>query len=134
MEKLQTYLNSLELEIQKAHEFSPTLDEAEKLAALFLGAQIKIGTELSGFDLDARMRKSGVKAIKAAVYLQEATRQEKKPTEAMLTALIDMDKTVAEAQDAFDTAEVFKNKLENWLSVCKDAHIFFRGLARGRFE
>lgn len=128
------YLKELEQDIQNAYESSPTLDEAEKLAAKFLGAQIKIGSELSKIDLDSRMRKSGLKAIKAAVYMEAATKTDKKPSDVMLSAIVDMDKTVGDTQDQFDSAEVRRNELQNWLSVTKDAHIFMRGLAKGRFE
>lgn len=120
--------------IQNAYESTPTLNEAEKLAALFLDAQLKVGSKLRSVDLDSRMKKAGLKALRAAVYKEEATKGEKKPTEAMLTALIDSNDLVMQEQLSFDTAEVDKDELVNYLDVFKNAHIYFRGLSKGRFE
>ncbi len=132
--EFKSYLKELELDITNAYESSPTLEEAEKLAAKFLSAQIKVGQELQSADLNARMRKTGLKAIKAAVFLQAATAGDKKPSDKMLEALVDSDKIVGEIQDAFDNAEVLKNQLENYLNIFNNAHIYFRGIAKGRFE
>lgn len=128
------YCKELEKDIQNAYESSPTIEEAEKLAAKFLTAQIECGKALSVADLDSRMRKSGLKAVKAAVYMDAATKGEKKPTEAMLAAIVDTDKLVQGEQEGFDTADVERNQLENYLSVFRDSHIYFRALAKGRFE
>lgn len=130
----QEYCLELEQDIRNAYESSPTVSEAEKLAAKFLTAQIETGKALQVADLDFRMRKSGLKAIKAAVYIEGATKTEKKPSDVWLAAVVDTDKLVLGEQEAFDTAEVYKNQLENFLSVFRDAHIYFRALAKGRFE
>lgn len=132
--EFQVFIDKCIKAIQDAYEASPTLDEAEKLAALFLDAQLRVGTELKSADLDARMRKSGLKAIKAAVYLEEASRGDKKPTEATLTAKIDSSELVIQEQQALDNAEVYRDELQNYLSVFRDGHIYFRGMAKGRFE
>lgn len=134
MTDFKTFCEELTKDIQTAYEGSLTLDDAEKLAAKFLMGQIEAGKELQAADLDTRMRKSGLKAVKAAVYVEAATKGEKKPTEAMLAATVDMDKLVIGEQEAFDCAEVWKNQLENYLDVFRNAHIYFRGMAKGRFE
>ncbi len=134
MTNFQKFCEELTRDIQNAYESSPTLEESEKLAAKFLNAQIQVGAELKAADLDSRLRKSGVKAIKAAVYMENATKSEKKPSDVMLQAMVDMDQIVISEQSAFDSAEVLKNELENYLNVFRDAHIFFRGVAKGRFE
>lgn len=120
--------------IQKAYEESPTLEEAEKYAALFLDAQIRVGTELAAASLDARMRKSGTKALKASVLLDAATKGEKKPADSLLTAIVDSDQMVIESQGGLDRAEVTVDELQNYHSVFREAHIFFRGISRGKFE
>lgn len=132
--EFQRFIGKCTKAIQNAYESSPTLDEAEKLAAMFLDAQLRVGAELRSVDLDSRMKKSGLKAVKAAVYREEATRGDKKPTEAMLTALIDSSELVVGSQVQFDEVEVIRDELQNYLSVFKDAHIYFRGIAKGRFD
>ncbi len=131
---LKSYFEELTKDVQDSYSEGVTLETAERLAAKFLGAQITTGEELRKADLDARMRKSGVKALKAAVYLDNATKSEKKPTEATLSALVDSDSMVNDEQTRFDTAEVERNALENYLSIFREAHVYYRGVAKGRFE
>lgn len=128
------YRSDLETRISAAYENMPTLDEAEKLALYFLEARLVVGGQLRKVSLDARMRKTGLKAIKAAVFLEAATGTEKKPTDSVLTALVDRSELVQGEQKAFDVAEVDTSDLQNLLEVTKEAHIFFRGLAKGRMD
>lgn len=127
-------VKDLETDIQSAYEQGVTMEQAERLAAKFLAAQIKIAEALRVFDLDAKMKKSGTKAIKAAVYLSEIQGKEKKPTEAQLTAIIDSSEIVTQQQEALDTAEVDRDFLQNILNIAKDGHIFLRTVARGTFS
>lgn len=133
-DQFMAFCRKLEAKIKAAYEAGTTLDQAEKLAAEFLHAQLIVGSELQQADLDARMRKSGVKAIRAAVYLDGATKGDKKPSDVLLEAVINSDKIVQGEQDALDSAEVRRNSLDNYLTVFREAHIFFRGIAKGRFE
>lgn len=128
------YFKELENDIKAAYEQGVTMEQAERLAAKFLAAQVAIGEELRTADLNARMRKSGVKAVKAAVYLEAATKGDKKPSDVMLGAIVDSDKLVNDEQAGLDEAEVNRNALDNYLSVCREAHIYFRSIAKGRFE
>ncbi len=120
--------------IEQAYTEGVTSDSAEKHAAQFLHAQILISDELKAVDLDARMRKSGVKAIRAAVYLDEVKKNEKKPSDTLLEAVVNSTKIVQDEQTALDVAEVSRNELENYLSIFKDAHIYMRSLAKGKFD
>lgn len=130
----QTLYNELTDEIKKAYESNVTLEEAEKLASKFLYAQILISDEIRSVDLDCRMKKSGVKAVRAAVYLEEACKGDKKPSDVMLGALVDRNELVIGEQTSFDEAEVNKDALYNALSILKEAHVHFRQISKGRFE
>jgi len=130
----EVMIQKLTQAIQDSYDEGITMEQAEKLAGKFLFAQMQIAEKLSRSDLDARMQKTGVKAIKAGVYLQEATKGEKKPTESMLSALVDSDEAVVKAQDMLDKAEIRRDELENYFSIFKEAHVHFRTIARGRFE
>lgn len=131
---LIAYCEELKNDIKKAYESSVSLDEAEKLAAKFLFAQLELASALQSADLDARMRKVGLKAIRSVVYIKEASSSEKKPTEAAIDAKINMNELVQGEQNAFDQAEVIRETLQNNFNVFKEAHVFFRGISRGRFE
>lgn len=120
--------------IQSAYESSVTLQEAEKYAALFLHAQIQVAEELRSSDLDARMRKNGLKAVRSAVRMEEVRKHEKKPTEGALEDAVNTNEIVEGEQRRFDEAEVNRDLLQNYYNIYKDAHIYFRGVSRGKFE
>lgn len=120
--------------IQNAYETSVTLQEAERLAARFLHAQVQVAEELRTSDLNARMRKSGLKAIKSAIRMEEVRKYEKKPTEGALEDLVNTSSLVASEQEALDVAEVDRDLLQNYLNIFNDAHIYFRSISKGKYE
>lgn len=134
MTTVEDFAKDLETDIRDAYLTTPTLEEAEKLAIKMLYTQVEVGTQLRTADLDFRMKRSGLKTIKAAVYLEECRKADKKPTESTLEALVNTSPLVTDAQHSADYAEALKNQLENTLNVAREAHIFFRGLAKGRFD
>lgn len=123
----------LENRIKQAYTQGVTMEEAEKFAAECLHAQIAISSNLRTAALDTSMRKSGLKAVRAAVYLETVGRAEKKPTEAQLTATLDTDETIANQQDRYDTAEAEEAALKRMYDIAREAHIYFRGIAKGSF-
>lgn len=127
-------LEGLKNKIKKTYEEGVTLEQAEKLAGEFLVAQMKIANDLMNADLDARMKKSGLKAIKAAVYMSEVDKSEKKPSDTLLEQVVNQDKQVMAQSDLLDSAEVLRDALNNYKSIFHEAHIHFRGIAKGRFE
>lgn len=121
-------------EIKDSYENPVSLEEAGRLAEKFLHAGIEACDVLRIADLDARMRKAGLKAVKAAVYLDTATKGEKKPSDTFIEAVVNRDKLVIDEQQAFDEAEVYREALQNYKEIFKEAHIYYRGMSRGRFE
>lgn len=124
----------LEAKIQKTYEEGTTLEEAEKLAAEFLGAMMKVSSELKAKDLDSRMKKSGVKAVRAAAYLDIVQKTEKKPTETQIASMIDTDDLVSNEQYGLDKAEVERDDLKRYYDIFQNAHVFYRGVAKGSFS
>lgn len=133
MSNFKKLCEQLEAKIQNSYEQGTTLEQAEKLAAEFLFAMMQVSTELKKADLDSRLRKAGVKAIRGAIYLEIVLKADKKPVEAQLSAMIDTDKLVIDEQAAYDTAEVEKAELERYYDVFNNSHIFYRGVSRGNF-
>ena len=123
----------LEEKIKAAYEGGVTLDEAEKLAPEFLYAQMQLAEMIKTADLDRRMRKRGVKAIRSAVRTEEIKKHEKKPTEGALEDIVNLNEIVHSEEDAFDKAEVEFEHLTYLMGIFKDAHIFFRGISRGSY-
>lgn len=120
--------------IKNSYESGVTLDEAEKLAGRFLHAQIQASEELKKYDLDARMRKTGLKAVRAAVYGDIVGKAEKKPTEAAIENEIILNKIVQTEQDNLDEAEVSRDELTRYYNIFREAHLYYRGISKGRFE
>lgn len=128
---LMDQFEELTKDIQRSYEEGVTVEEAERLAGKFLHAQIMVSEEYRKADLDARMRKAGVKSVRAAVYMTNATKTDKKPSDTYLEAIINMDELVMGEQRGLDEAEVLVDQLRTYLSVFKEAHIHFRSIAKG---
>jgi hypothetical protein len=121
----------LEAVIESAYQDGVTLDQAERLAARFLDAQLKTSRQLKVHSLDAKMRKSGVKAIKAAILLAEIQKHEKKPSDSILTATVDSSDIVTGEESRQYEAEEDADELRRLYDVFGNAHIYFRSVAKG---
>ena len=128
------FLEELENDLKRAVQTNMETDEAERLAAKFLLARLEVGKLLRDQDLDARLAKQALKTEKAVAYLGEVKKNEKKPSDTMLEQLVNTDEGVAGAQKSFDEAEVNRDRLQDYYSTFHEGHIFFRGIAKGRFE
>lgn len=124
----------LEEQITEAYTSATSPLEAEKLAARFLTAQMRVSDELRKADLDSRMRKSGLKAVKAAVYMEACSKADKKPSDVLLEHTINMHELVAKEQDGLDEAEVTRDDLERYFRIFESAHVYFRNVAKGGFN
>lgn len=123
----------LEAKIINTYTSGVSLEEAEKLAAEFLGAMLLVSDELKKADLSARMHKTGVKAVRAALYQDAVKGQDRKPTETAIQSSIDSNDTLISEQNSYDSAEVDKASLDRYYDIFSNSHIFFRGVAKGSF-
>jgi len=127
----KSFCEQLEHKIKNAYTEDITMNQAEKLSGEFLYAQMQVSSQLRKADLDSRMRKSGIKAIRAVLYMEACEKHEKKPTEAYLNSLIDSNEMVIGEQKSFDEAEVEKSDLERYYDIFGQAHVYFRQIAKG---
>jgi len=128
----QELCSKLETKIIASYEEGVTLEQAERLAGEFLAAQLRVSAELKVKDLDSRMRKTGLKAAKAVVYM-DCGKSETKLTEAGKAAVVDSDEAIISEQLHLDKAEADKSELERYYDIFLNAHIYFRGVAKGSF-
>lgn len=128
---LQALKTELEADIQETYAEGVTLSKAEALAAKFLKAQLLVSGQLRKLDLDWRMKKAGLKAVKAAAYSEAQQGKDKRPTEVQLEHALNTNKTVSDTQDTFDTIESNKLELERLYDIYLNAHIFYRGISKG---
>lgn len=129
--KLADQILQLEKKIQSIYSPDTTLADAERLAGEFLYVQSQISAALKKADLDARMRKVGVKSIKAAVYMDAVSKAEKKPSDVMLEHIINSDPLVIGEQQRLDEAEVEKSELERIFGIVEEAHVHCRQISKG---
>ncbi len=129
----QEYCQELKQKIENSYLEGVSLEQSEKLAGEFLVAMMRVTDEIKSTGLDSRMKKSGVKALRAAIYLDIVQKAEKKPTESQIDATITSDRLVVDEQQKLDSAEVSLDQLERYYDIFQNAHIFFRGVAKGSF-
>ena len=131
---LNKTLQELQDTIARAYTEGVTMQEAERLAAHTLSVRLQIADHIKSSDLDARMKKHGVKAIRAQVYLEQIAANEKKPTEAWLESAVNMSDLVKAEETLYAESDTDTRRLETYSDVLKDAHIFFRKVMGGSFE
>lgn len=125
---------NLEKKIIESYTEGVTLDAAEKLAGEFLEAQIRISEELTKLDLSARVHKAANRQNRAEVFVKEATKGDKKPSDTLLNALVESDEIVKSSQAEQDFAEAERDEIDRLFSIFKDAHLHFRAIAKGKFD
>lgn len=127
-------IQDLEEKVREAYQNGVTQEQAERLAGEFLEANFQLAEKLKMAELDARMRKSGLKAVKGAAYLEIVQKSERKPTEAQITAMLDTEGMINKEQENLDKAEVECNFLERIYSTCQNAHVLYRKISGGTFS
>lgn len=134
IDDLDTLVADLQVAVNSAYDSGVTMEEAERMAAKCLSAQLDIARALSASDLDSRMRKNGLKASKANAYLMEVNKHEKKPSDTLLENIVASDLSVQAAQNSFETSDARKESLNLYFGIFKDAHIYFRGISKGNYQ
>lgn len=127
-------IDKLKQKIINSYESGITMSEAEKLAGEFLAAQLDLAETLKIKDLDARLRKSGNKALKSAIRQEFVAKHDKKPTEGQIEDATNLDTTLRDEENSLHEMEVERDYIRNAFDIFKDAHIHFRGIAKGRYE
>ncbi len=121
-------------EIESVSDQGVTLDHAERVAGLALSTMNELSEQLAVTDKARRMRKAGLKAVRAITRQEEIRKHDKKPTESQLDDVLTLSAVVQKEEDGFDEAEVETEKLEREFSIAKESHLYFRSISKGRFE
>lgn len=129
--KFKDFCNILKDKIKTAYTEIILTQDAEKLAGEFLFAQLETSGQISRADLDARMRKSGLKAVRAAVYAEICSKAEKKPTESQLEHALNSHELVNSEQNELDKAEVERDELLRLFGIFNSSHVYYRQIGRG---
>src|ERR1700677_4305759 len=117
MKNFNEFIENLSNKIKASYEENVTLDDAEKLAAEFLCAQIILSDKLRKCDLDAKMRKTGVESISAAIRLEASKAELKKPSEGALDAMVAVNELVQNERNSLSEAETERNNLQRYFDI-----------------
>ena len=122
--------DDLKREIERAYNGDVTITDAERLAAKFLLAKMEIAAELAVVDLDSRMKKNGLKAKRATVYMGAVASADKKPSDTLLENHCNLDPGVQLSMNEFEEADAKRESLKIYMDIFLNAHIYFRSLSR----
>jgi hypothetical protein len=131
---MERVFKELKATIDRVYNEGCTILEAERLAARTLSIRLDISDRIKEVDLDARMKRHGVKATRAQVYMDEIVKFDKKPAEAYLENAVNLSNLVDVAESLYSIADTEVDRLKTYLGVFSDAHIYFRTIAKGTYE
>lgn len=137
-DSVEFIIEQISIEFKAAHHSKYEPKKAELTAALCLEAQKQLAQFLSDAELLSKERKSEVERVEAEKYFYYKENQkksdEKSYSDVALNRLVAKDQEVVSAKKEQYQAEADFGKYKNLFGVLKDAHIFFRGLAKGNSE
>ena len=131
-EKVERIIAQISKEFKLAHNYKYDVEKAELTAALCLEAQKQIAEFLSDAEIYSKERKWEVESVSAERYFHYKESATDKISESALNHFIAKDEKVKEAKSEQFKAEANYKKWQNLLSILKDGHIYFRGLAKGK--
>lgn len=130
---METLIEDCFNEISLASREKYDSDKADRTAALFLMAQMKLSFVIEEVEMKAKNAKNEISRIEGEKYFEHLTTTSgKKPTEAAITSGVNKEPEVVKAKA--DNAE-FESNLRKWnylLNSLKDGHIYFRNLSKNK--
>jgi len=120
-------------EIQEASRAKYDADMADKTAALFLVAQMKLSLLIEEVELKAKNAKNEITRIEGEKYFEYKTSQaDKKITENMAASYVAKEPDIVQARLECATQESNLKKWTYLLNTLKDSHIYFRNLSKNK--
>lgn len=130
-EEVETLIAQCLKELEIAHQEHYDTIRAEKTAALFLIAQIRLAELLQDVELNAKQAKNEISRVEAEKYMEfKEMSSEKKISENALTSLIAKDKNVINIKNEAARAEAELKKFNFILNTLRDAHVYYRGVSK----
>lgn len=131
-ERVERLISAVSTEIREAHKAKYDIDTALLTAALALETQKELAEFLSDAEFLSKEAANKVDSLEAEKYFYYKTNSVDKVTDQGLKYKVACDEDVKAAKEKQNKAESQYNKWRNLFGIVKDAHIFFRGLGKGR--
>jgi hypothetical protein len=120
-------------QLQTASREKYDTEEADKTAALFLVAQMKLSFIIEDIELKAKNAKNEIERIEGEKYFEfKTTNSDKKTTENMLVNYVSKSPDIVNAKKECATQEANLKKYLYILNALKDGHIYFRNLSKSK--
>jgi hypothetical protein len=120
-------------EISAASREKYDTDKADRSAALFLVAEMKLSFLIEEVELRARQAKNEISRIEGEKYFEFKTNEsEKKITENMLTNYVAKDPDIVSAKMECAKQEAALKKWVYLLNTIKDGHVYLRNLSKNK--
>jgi len=120
-------------EISAASREKYDADKADRSAALFLVAEMKLSFLIEDVELRARQAKNEISRIEGEKYFEFKTvESEKKITENMLTNYVAKDPDIVSAKLECAKHEAALKKWIYLLNTIKDGHVYLRNLSKNK--
>jgi hypothetical protein len=130
---IETIIENCFNEIQGASRAKYDTEMADKTAALFLVAQMKLSFLIEEVELKAKNAKNEITRIEGEKYFEYKTSNaDKKITENMLASYVAKEPDIVRARVECATHEANLKKWNYLLSTLKDSHIYFRNLSKNK--
>ena len=130
---IETIIEQCFNEIQGASRSKYDSDMADKTAALFLVAQMKLSFLIEEVEIKAKNAKNEITRIEGEKYFEyKISNIDKKITENMLSNYVAKEPDIVQAR--IDCA-TYESNLKKWnfiLNTLKDSHIYFRNLSKNK--
>lgn len=108
-------------------------DKADRTAALFLTAQMKLSNLIEEVELASRNAKNEISRIEGEKYFEiKESDSAKKITDKMTESYVAKHADIVEAKKSF---AIHESSLKKWnfiLSCLKDGHIYFRNIGKNK--
>lgn len=120
-------------EISASSRSKYDVDKADRTAALFLMAQMKLSFLIENVEFNAKQSKNEITRIEGEKYFDYKTSGgDKKITENMLTSFVSKEPDIVAAKLECAKQEAALKKWNYLLNTLKDSHIYFRNLSKNK--
>jgi hypothetical protein len=108
-------------------------EEADKTAALFLVAQMKLSFLVEEIEIKTKGSKNDISRVEAEKYFEyKNDNSDKKVTENMIVNSVAKDPDVVQSKQDFIRQEATLKKWNYILNILKDGHVYFRNIGKNK--
>lgn len=130
---LQTTIESCLEQMTQASISKYDSEKADKTAALFLIAQMKLSALIEDIELKAKQSKNEISRLEGEKYFEfKINGNDKKITENMMSSYLAKEPDIVNAKNENAQHEANLKKYNYIMSTLKDGHVYFRNIGKNK--